>query len=79
MKNADTVFNLTPRENEVAALAAAGASYKKIAAALNIGTRTVEDHLTRLRKKIGATSAYDTVAILSKYRVRRNPASKNPA
>ena len=79
MKHADTEFNLTPRENEVAALAVAGASYKKIADALKIGTRTVEDHLARLRKKIGAASAYETVAILSRYRIRKNPVRKNPA
>lgn len=47
---------LTPREREVAALAAAGASSREIAADLVLSVRTVENHLQSAYSKLGVTS-----------------------
>ncbi len=50
---------LTPREHEVALLAAAGHSDAEIAARLDIAVRTVQNHLARAYPKIGVTSRRD--------------------
>jgi DNA-binding CsgD family transcriptional regulator len=63
-------FNLTPRETDVAKLAATGSSYKKIAAALDLSPRTVDTYLQKVRRKIGAFTAYEVVCILHHYRFR---------
>lgn len=47
---------LTRREREIAALVARGMSNKDIAAALVIGTRTVESHVENILVKLGFTS-----------------------
>ena len=47
---------LTPREREVAALAAAGASSREIAANLVLSVRTVQNHLQSAYGKLGVTS-----------------------
>jgi DNA-binding CsgD family transcriptional regulator len=47
---------LTPAENQVARLAAEGRSNKEIAAALVIGTSTVETHLRHVFAKLGVAS-----------------------
>lgn len=47
---------LTPREREVADLAAAGRSAKDIAQELSIGRRTVETHLAHAYAKLGVKS-----------------------
>jgi DNA-binding CsgD family transcriptional regulator len=52
---------LTPREREVAALAAAGRSAREISQALFIGKRTVESHLTHIYAKLGLSSQVDLV------------------
>jgi DNA-binding CsgD family transcriptional regulator len=52
---------LTPREREVAALAAAGRSAREISQALFIGKRTVESHLTHIYAKLGLSSQLDLV------------------
>ncbi len=44
--------SLTPQENEVARLAASGASTREIAAALFVSPKTVEAHLTRIYRKL---------------------------
>ena len=46
---------LTPREREVALLAAAGRSSRDIANRLYLSTRTVETHLARVYRKLGIT------------------------
>ncbi|UGT58720.1 LuxR C-terminal-related transcriptional regulator [Nocardia asteroides] len=46
---------LTRREREVADLAARGHSNKDIAALLYLSPRTVEDHLSRVLRKLGLT------------------------
>ncbi|MGD9485972.1 LuxR C-terminal-related transcriptional regulator [Streptomyces sp. TRM70308] len=50
---------LTPRESEVAELAAGGMTNREIAATLHLSTRTVEQHVTRAMRKTGALSRYD--------------------
>lgn len=48
--------SLTPRETEVLARVATGASNKRLADELSISVRTVETHLKRIFAKIGAAS-----------------------
>jgi DNA-binding CsgD family transcriptional regulator len=55
---------LTPSERRVAELAAAGHSNRDIAQSLFITTNTVEAHLTRSYRKLGATSRADLKNIL---------------
>jgi DNA-binding CsgD family transcriptional regulator len=55
---------LTPREREVAALAAAGLSNRAIAKCLVLSTRTVENHLQHVYGKLGATSRVELPALL---------------
>ncbi|QIK63446.1 helix-turn-helix transcriptional regulator [Leucobacter viscericola] len=50
---------LTPREREVAELVASGMSNPMIAEALVVSTRTVESHINKLMKKIGAKRRQD--------------------
>jgi DNA-binding CsgD family transcriptional regulator len=47
---------LTPREREVALLAASGHSSRDIAGRLHLSTRTVDTHLARVYRKLGITS-----------------------
>lgn len=55
---------LTPREREVLALVAAGASNKEAGRRLGISPRTVEVHRARIMEKIGARNAADLVRIV---------------
>jgi two-component system, LuxR family, response regulator FixJ len=55
---------LTPREREVLALIASGASNKEVGRRLKISPRTVEVHRARIMKKIGAKNAADLVRIV---------------
>ncbi|MFI1399322.1 LuxR C-terminal-related transcriptional regulator [Streptomyces sp. NPDC020681] len=50
---------LTPREREVAALAATGMSNRDIANRLVVSVRTVENHLHRIYHKLGITARND--------------------
>lgn len=50
---------LSPREQEVAELAGAGLSNREIAATLHLSPRTVEQHVARALKKLGAVSRLD--------------------
>lgn len=47
-----TTWSLTPRENEVARLAAAGYTCKEIARTLGISRRTAETHVGAIRSKL---------------------------
>jgi DNA-binding CsgD family transcriptional regulator len=47
---------LTAQEHQIAALVAAGASNKDVAAQLFLSTKTVEAHLTRIYRKLGVSS-----------------------
>jgi LuxR family transcriptional regulator, maltose regulon positive regulatory protein len=53
---------LSPREREVLLQVAAGASNREIAGALFIGEATVKSHLTRILRKLGASSRTHAVA-----------------
>ncbi|MFJ4343643.1 helix-turn-helix transcriptional regulator, partial [Streptomyces sp. NPDC088915] len=50
---------LSPREAEVAQLAASGLTNREIAATLHLSPRTVEQHIARAMRKTGALSRRD--------------------
>ncbi|MGW4243014.1 response regulator transcription factor [Nocardia sp. NPDC004722] len=54
-QTASGATTLSKREREVAALAARGLSNKDIAAQLHVSHRTIEDHLSRILRKLGLT------------------------
>jgi DNA-binding NarL/FixJ family response regulator len=54
--------HLTAREIEVVQLAAAGLTGKQIATRLNISSRTVEDHLSVIRRRADARRHGDLIA-----------------
>jgi DNA-binding NarL/FixJ family response regulator len=54
---------LSPREREVLALLAEGASNKEIARALALSIHTVKYHIASLTEKLGARSRVEAVAI----------------
>lgn len=56
---------LTPRETEVANLAATGLSSRDIAARLTLSVRTVENHRQAVYAKLGVTGRRDLPAILT--------------
>lgn len=55
---------LTPREREIAALAAGGMTSRAIAARLTLSVRTVDSHLARVFTKTGVHSREGLVAVL---------------
>jgi DNA-binding NarL/FixJ family response regulator len=55
--------SLTPREEEVLALVAAGRSNKEIASRLFISTKTVSVHVSNILAKLGAAGRTEAVAI----------------
>ena len=56
---------LTPREREIALLAAAGASSRQIAGRLVISVRTVDNHLQSAYRKLGVSRREDLARVLS--------------
>jgi len=54
---------LTPREREVLALLAGGASNKEIARALSVSVHTAKFHVASLTEKLGASGRLEAVAI----------------
>ncbi len=60
----EVVSELTPREREVAALIADGASNKEAGRRLGISPRTVELHRAHIMEKLGARNAADLVRIV---------------
>jgi DNA-binding CsgD family transcriptional regulator len=57
--------DLTPREREIALLAAAGASSRDIAERLIVSVRTVDNHLRNAYRKLGVTRRQDLSSALS--------------
>jgi DNA-binding CsgD family transcriptional regulator len=55
---------LTPREREVAMLAATGTSSREIAARLDLSVRTVDNYLGRAYAKLGVSSRAELAALL---------------
>ena len=58
---------LTPRENEIAALVATGASNRKIAERLSISERTVKAHLGVIFRKIGITDRLQLALYMNRH------------
>jgi DNA-binding CsgD family transcriptional regulator len=56
---------LTPREREIALLAAAGSSSRQIAGRLVISVRTVDNHLQNAYRKLGVSRREDLPRVLS--------------
>lgn len=59
-----TAPNLTPRESEIARLAAKGLANKEIAVRLVVSVRTVENHLHTAYQKLGVTSRAELTRVL---------------
>jgi DNA-binding CsgD family transcriptional regulator len=59
MLSAPQAADLTPREREIALLAATGASSRQIAGRLVISVRTVDNHLQHAYRKLGVTRRQD--------------------
>jgi DNA-binding CsgD family transcriptional regulator len=59
-----TTWRLTRREQEVAAMAAAGASSREIADRLVLSVRTVDNHLQNIYSKLGVTRRDELVRLL---------------
>jgi len=60
-----SVEPLTPREREVALLAAGGHSSRDISARLSLSTRTVDTHLARVYRKLGITGRNELASALA--------------
>ncbi len=58
--------SLTPREREVLRLLVDGRSLKEAAGALNRSIKTVEAHITRIRKKLGVGNRVELVRLALK-------------
>jgi DNA-binding CsgD family transcriptional regulator len=56
---------LTPREREIAMLAAAGSSSREIAERLVVSVRTVDNHLQNAYRKLGVTRRQDLPGVLA--------------
>lgn len=71
--------SLTPREQEVAALAAAGMSNRDIAERLVVSVRTVENHLHRIYHKLGITARNELQRGLEKLIGRPRESDRMPS
>ena len=58
--------DLTPREREIALLAAGGSSSREIAERLVVSVRTVDNHLQNAYRKLGVTRRQDLPGVLTK-------------
>jgi len=58
--------HLSPRERDCLSCAARGMTYREIADALDISSRTVEQHLASARRKLGAHSTAQAIAIATR-------------
>lgn len=62
MKN--PAFKFTLRQKQLACLMILGAPRKKMASTLQISVSTVDDHLEKIRHKIGAATTAEAISIL---------------
>lgn len=60
---ATTIGRLSEREREVLAWTAAGRRQADIAATLGLSERTVENHLRRIRRRLGATTTTQAIGV----------------
>lgn len=65
----DGMARLSAREREVVALLSRGCSSKRIAAELGLSPKTAHTHLTRVRRKLNASSMADLIRICVKERM----------
>lgn len=65
MLAATEAVDLTPREREIALLAAAGSSSREIADRLVLSVRTVDNHLQNAYRKLGVTRRQDLPRVLT--------------
>ncbi|WP_160159808.1 AAA family ATPase [Streptomyces sp. WAC05374] len=63
--DADPIAQLTRAERRVAVLAAGGSTNRAIAARLYVTTSTVEQHLTRIYRKLGVASRTELAALMA--------------
>ncbi|MCJ0902149.1 helix-turn-helix transcriptional regulator [Rhodococcus sp. ARC_M6] len=66
---------LTEREQEVAELVILGLTYREIGERLYISAKTVEHHVARIKRKVGAQSRSDLMLILRTLITSRSPIS----
>ena len=66
-KETDPAAALTPRQREILKLLAEGQSAKRIAAALNLSARTVEDHKYRLMETLGIENNVELIHFAIKH------------
>ncbi|MGW8358124.1 LuxR C-terminal-related transcriptional regulator [Streptomyces wedmorensis] len=64
LTTAEAAFALTPREREIALLAATNTTSKDIAASLDLSVRTVDNHLQRAYNKLGVTTRRELATAL---------------
>ncbi|MGY3130133.1 LuxR family quorum sensing-dependent transcriptional regulator [Bradyrhizobium sp. USDA 4501] len=71
LKGAGTsaLVSLTAREHEMLTRHADGATAEQIADAVNLSERTVREHLNNCKRKLGATTLSQTVAIATRQRM----------
>ncbi|MCZ4609919.1 LuxR C-terminal-related transcriptional regulator [Streptomyces sp. Lzd4kr] len=62
---------LTPREREIAMLAAGGLSSKDIAGQLSLSARTVDNHLYRVYSKLGLSTRQELASLLGEGAARK--------
>jgi len=70
---------LTPRERGCLSWAARGMTYQEIARVLDVSPRTVEQHLASARRKLGAYSTAQAVAIATCRHIITSPVARAPA
>ncbi|WP_327251099.1 LuxR C-terminal-related transcriptional regulator [Streptomyces sp. NBC_01244] len=64
---AKTPAQLTPRQRDIAHLAAKGTTSKQIAESLHLSTRTVDNHLQTIYTKLGVSTRRELAALLQEH------------
>jgi DNA-binding NarL/FixJ family response regulator len=55
---------MTPQERRLARLVASGATNREVAASVHLSTKTVEEHLSRLYRKLGVRSRTELASVV---------------